>query len=165
MCAKTCVAPLDRMKILLQAHSKHYAHLGVFSGLKGIVEKERFMALYKGNIYVVICILQFCLCFYSVSIDRYAKTDLHGSSCRKWCANGQDISLCSNAIHFFRNVQKAIWGDIACWKVRCRFLCWSHCCSVDIPARHNTSKASFPSKPFFINSSSTCKCFSGMDRI
>ncbi|OXA43624.1 graves disease carrier protein homolog [Folsomia candida] len=49
MCAKTAVAPLDRMKILLQAHSRHYSHLGVFSGLKGIVEKERFIALYKGN--------------------------------------------------------------------------------------------------------------------
>ncbi|CAL8097186.1 unnamed protein product [Orchesella dallaii] len=49
MCAKTSVAPLDRMKILLQAHSKHYSHLGVFSGLQGIVKKERFIALYKGN--------------------------------------------------------------------------------------------------------------------
>ncbi|ODN05545.1 Graves disease carrier protein [Orchesella cincta] len=49
MCAKTSVAPLDRMKILLQAHSKHYSHLGVFSGLRGIVKKERFIALYKGN--------------------------------------------------------------------------------------------------------------------
>jgi solute carrier family 25 protein 16 len=50
MCAKTAVAPLDRIKILLQAHSIHYKHLGVFSGLKGIVEKERFIALYKGEL-------------------------------------------------------------------------------------------------------------------
>jgi len=49
MCAKTAVAPLDRIKILLQAHSKHYKHLGVFSGLRGIVEKESLVALYKGN--------------------------------------------------------------------------------------------------------------------
>jgi len=49
MCAKSAVAPLDRIKILLQAHSIHYKHLGVFSGLKGIVEKEKFIALYKGN--------------------------------------------------------------------------------------------------------------------
>lgn len=49
MCAKTTVAPLDRIKILLQAHNHHYKHLGVFSGLKGIVQKESIMGLYKGN--------------------------------------------------------------------------------------------------------------------
>ncbi|KAJ6647274.1 Graves disease carrier protein [Pseudolycoriella hygida] len=49
MCSKTTVAPLDRIKILLQAHSTHYKHLGVFSGLHNIVRKESFLALYKGN--------------------------------------------------------------------------------------------------------------------
>uniref|UniRef100_A0A1B6E2F8 Uncharacterized protein n=2 Tax=Clastoptera arizonana TaxID=38151 RepID=A0A1B6E2F8_9HEMI len=49
MFSKTAVAPLDRIKILLQAHNKHYKHLGVFSGLKEIVQKETFFALYKGN--------------------------------------------------------------------------------------------------------------------
>lgn len=49
MCSKTTVAPLDRIKILLQAHSQHYKHLGVFSGLRHIVVKESFLALYKGN--------------------------------------------------------------------------------------------------------------------
>lgn len=49
MCSKTTVAPLDRIKILLQAHSAHYKHLGVFSGLRQIVKKESFLALYKGN--------------------------------------------------------------------------------------------------------------------
>lgn len=49
MCSKTTVAPLDRIKILLQAHSEHYRHLGVFSGLRHIVHKESFLALYKGN--------------------------------------------------------------------------------------------------------------------
>lgn len=28
MCSKTTVAPLDRIKILLQAHNKHYQHFG-----------------------------------------------------------------------------------------------------------------------------------------
>lgn len=28
MCSKTAVAPLDRIKILLQAHSGHYKHFG-----------------------------------------------------------------------------------------------------------------------------------------
>ncbi|KAK1138125.1 hypothetical protein K0M31_002609 [Melipona bicolor] len=49
MCSKTTVAPLDRIKILLQAHNKHYKHLGIFSGLKEIIQRERFTALYKGN--------------------------------------------------------------------------------------------------------------------
>lgn len=49
MCSKTTVAPLDRIKILLQAHSTHYKHLGVFSGLRHIIRKESFFALYKGN--------------------------------------------------------------------------------------------------------------------
>lgn len=49
MCAKTAVAPLDRIKILLQAHSAHYKHLGVFSGLREIVQRESLVALYKGH--------------------------------------------------------------------------------------------------------------------
>src|SRR5690349_4156679 len=49
MCSKTTVAPLDRIKILLQAHQSNYRHLGVFSGLLQIVKKESFIALYKGN--------------------------------------------------------------------------------------------------------------------
>jgi solute carrier family 25 (mitochondrial carrier protein), member 16 len=49
MCSKTTVAPLDRIKILLQAHSVHYKHLGVFAGLREIIRKESFFALWKGN--------------------------------------------------------------------------------------------------------------------
>ncbi|XP_068617625.1 solute carrier family 25 member 16-like [Battus philenor] len=49
MCAKTAVAPLDRIKILLQAQSVHYKHHGVFAGLTAIVRQESIFALYKGN--------------------------------------------------------------------------------------------------------------------
>lgn len=49
MASKSTVAPLDRIKILLQAHNNHYKHFGVLSGLKAIVEKENFLGLYKGN--------------------------------------------------------------------------------------------------------------------
>jgi len=49
MVSKTSVAPLDRIKILLQVHHSTYQHFGVFSGLKGIVRNESFLALYRGN--------------------------------------------------------------------------------------------------------------------
>ncbi|XP_012215779.1 solute carrier family 25 member 16-like [Linepithema humile] len=49
ICSKTVVAPLDRVKILLQAQHTHYKHLGVFSGLREVVRRENFLALYKGN--------------------------------------------------------------------------------------------------------------------
>lgn len=49
MCAKTVVAPLDRIKILLQAQSVHYKHHGVLGGLTAIVKQESLIALYKGN--------------------------------------------------------------------------------------------------------------------
>ncbi|KPJ15578.1 Graves disease carrier protein [Papilio machaon] len=49
MCSKTAVAPLDRIKILLQAQSVHYKHHGVFKGLMAIVKQESIFALYKGN--------------------------------------------------------------------------------------------------------------------
>ncbi|CAH2007230.1 unnamed protein product [Acanthoscelides obtectus] len=49
MISKTTVAPLDRVKILLQAQSHHHQSHGVTKGLKHIIQKEGFLALYKGN--------------------------------------------------------------------------------------------------------------------
>ncbi len=48
MTSKTAVAPLDRIKILLQVHNNHYKEYGVFTGLRAIIKKERFLSLYKG---------------------------------------------------------------------------------------------------------------------
>ncbi|XP_076830394.1 solute carrier family 25 member 16 [Brachyhypopomus gauderio] len=48
-CAKTTIAPLDRVKILLQAHNPHYKHLGVCETLRAVPRKEGFLGLYKGN--------------------------------------------------------------------------------------------------------------------
>ncbi|MBN3324375.1 GDC protein, partial [Atractosteus spatula] len=48
-CAKTTIAPLDRVKILLQAQNPHYKHLGVFETLCAVPKKEGFLGLYKGN--------------------------------------------------------------------------------------------------------------------
>lgn len=49
ICAKTAVAPLDRMKILVQAQNVVYKDLGVVSGLKHMIKNESFAGLYKGN--------------------------------------------------------------------------------------------------------------------
>ena len=47
--AKTLVAPIDRVKILLQVHNVHYEGFGIFESFYRVVEKEGFLALYKGN--------------------------------------------------------------------------------------------------------------------
>ncbi|KAF5291468.1 hypothetical protein FQR65_LT01780 [Abscondita terminalis] len=49
MVAKSSVAPLDRVKILLQAHNPHHKSNGVLRALRHIIEKESVLALYKGN--------------------------------------------------------------------------------------------------------------------
>lgn len=48
-CAKSTIAPLDRVKILLQAHHKYYKHLGVGSSLYKIFKYEGIPGLYRGN--------------------------------------------------------------------------------------------------------------------
>ncbi|XP_053392627.1 solute carrier family 25 member 16-like [Mercenaria mercenaria] len=48
-CAKTVVAPLDRVKILMQGHNKFYKNTGVYTSLTGVYNKEGFWGLYKGN--------------------------------------------------------------------------------------------------------------------
>lgn len=49
MCSKTVVAPLDRMKILFQAHSNQYKSYGLLKGLHQIIKKESAAALFRGN--------------------------------------------------------------------------------------------------------------------
>lgn len=49
ICAKTSVAPLDRMKILVQAQNVVYKDLGVVDGLKKMFKNESIAGLYKGN--------------------------------------------------------------------------------------------------------------------
>ncbi|XP_051167002.1 solute carrier family 25 member 16-like [Leptopilina boulardi] len=72
MCSKTTVAPLDRIKILLQAHNSHYKHLGVFSGLREIIHKETFIALYKGNFAQMIRIFPYAAAQFT-SFEFYKK--------------------------------------------------------------------------------------------
>lgn len=49
MLSKTTVAPLDRVKILLQAHNRHHESHGVMGGFRHVIRHESFFALYKGN--------------------------------------------------------------------------------------------------------------------
>lgn len=49
MCAKTTTAPLDRLKILLQAQNVHYVNYSVWSGFKAIYRKEGLRGYFKGN--------------------------------------------------------------------------------------------------------------------
>lgn len=49
MCAKTTTAPLDRLKILLQAQHTQYKSYTVFSGIAAIWRKEGLLGYYKGN--------------------------------------------------------------------------------------------------------------------
>lgn len=47
--AKTLVAPIDRVKILLQVHNVHYEGYGIFESFYQVYKKEGFLSLYKGN--------------------------------------------------------------------------------------------------------------------
>ncbi|CAN9499795.1 unnamed protein product [Ophioblennius macclurei] len=71
-CAKTTIAPLDRVKILLQAQSPHYKHLGVFSTLKAVPKKEGILGLYKGNGAMMVRIFPYGAIQF-MAFDRYKK--------------------------------------------------------------------------------------------
>ncbi|XP_065527049.1 solute carrier family 25 member 16 isoform X3 [Lathamus discolor] len=71
-CAKTTTAPLDRVKILLQAHNHHYKHLGVFSTLCAVPRKEGYLGLYKGNGAMMIRIFPYGAIQF-MAFDQYKK--------------------------------------------------------------------------------------------
>ncbi|KAF9613083.1 hypothetical protein IFM89_005531 [Coptis chinensis] len=47
--AKTAVAPLERIKILLQTRTVGYHSLGVYQSLKKVLKEEGYLGFYKGN--------------------------------------------------------------------------------------------------------------------
>lgn len=51
MVSKTAVAPLDRVKILLQGHNHHHTSHGVLGGFRHVITREGVLALYKVNTY------------------------------------------------------------------------------------------------------------------
>ncbi|XP_013881595.1 solute carrier family 25 member 16 [Austrofundulus limnaeus] len=71
-CAKTTIAPLDRVKILLQGQSPHYKHLGVFSTLTAVPKKEGILGLYKGNGAMMVRIFPYGAIQF-MAFDRYKK--------------------------------------------------------------------------------------------
>ncbi|XP_075698857.1 solute carrier family 25 member 16-like [Rhinoderma darwinii] len=48
-CAKTAVAPLERIKILFQGQSVHYRHMGILSTISAVKQTEGLLGFYKGN--------------------------------------------------------------------------------------------------------------------
>ncbi|GLT25598.1 hypothetical protein SLA2020_007190 [Shorea laevis] len=47
--AKTAVAPLERVKILLQTRTEGFQSLGVYQSLKKVLKHEGVLGFYKGN--------------------------------------------------------------------------------------------------------------------
>ncbi len=72
MCAKTTTAPLDRLKILLQAHNKHYKTYGVLRGFWAIWEKEGFLGYYKGNWAMMVRVFPYAAIQF-MSYEQYKK--------------------------------------------------------------------------------------------
>ncbi|KAI1281851.1 Graves disease carrier protein [Halotydeus destructor] len=72
MVSKTTIAPLDRIKILLQGHNAHYKNFGVISGMGQVVKKEGFLGLYKGNGAMMVRIFPYAAVQF-VSFDMYKK--------------------------------------------------------------------------------------------
>jgi solute carrier family 25 protein 16 len=68
--AKSLVAPIDRVKILLQVHNKHYEGFGIFEAFYRVKEKEGFCALYKGNVVQLIRIFPYAALQFS-SYETY----------------------------------------------------------------------------------------------
>ena len=73
MASKTAIAPLDRIKILLQAHNSHYQQSGVVSGLFRVFKTEGFLGLYKGNGAMMIRVFPYAAVQF-VSFEHYKKT-------------------------------------------------------------------------------------------
>lgn len=72
MCAKSSTAPLDRLKILLQAQNKYYKNYGVFSGFVAIYRQEGLLGYYKGNGAMMVRIFPYAAIQFA-SYEQYKK--------------------------------------------------------------------------------------------
>lgn len=73
-CAKTAVAPLERVKILFQIRSVHYPWTGFFSTattIQKIIKNEGALGLWKGNTATVVRIFPYAaIQFYSYETSK-----------------------------------------------------------------------------------------------
>ena len=72
MCAKTTTAPLDRLKILLQAQHSHYQNYRVLGGLLAIWKQEGFIGYFKGNGAMMVRIFPYAAIQF-MSYEQYKK--------------------------------------------------------------------------------------------
>ena len=72
VCAKTTTAPLDRLKILLQAQNEHYKQYRVMQGFGAIWKKEGILGYYKGNGAMIVRIFPYAAIQF-MSYEQYKK--------------------------------------------------------------------------------------------
>lgn len=136
MCSKTTVAPLDRIKILLQAHQTHYKNLGVFSGLMTIVRKESFIALYKGNGAQMVRIFPYAATQFT-AFEIYKKVSRRSFGCcnyllrlSKWSWSYNYVAgALESQVKYFSSVL-VFWETLranAVHQSRRQVLCWRRC--------------------------------------
>lgn len=68
--AKTAVAPLERVKILLQTRTEGYHSLGVYQSLKKLLKNEGVIGFYRGNGASVLRIVPYAALHY-MTYERY----------------------------------------------------------------------------------------------
>lgn len=74
-CAKSAIAPLERVKILFQIRHKHYPYSGVFSTVASIFKNEGTIGLWKGNMATVVRIFPYAAIQF-LSYETYRKVIL-----------------------------------------------------------------------------------------
>lgn len=68
--SKTAIAPLERVKILLQTRTNEFGSLGVLKSLKKVRQHDGFMGFYKGNGASVLRIIPYAALHY-MAYERY----------------------------------------------------------------------------------------------
>uniref|UniRef100_A0A2P2IVM6 Uncharacterized protein MANES_16G081900 n=1 Tax=Rhizophora mucronata TaxID=61149 RepID=A0A2P2IVM6_RHIMU len=77
--AKTAVAPLERVKILLQARTEGFQSLGIYQSLKKVLKHEGILGFYKGNGASVLRIVPYAALHF-MAYERYRDCLLDNNS-------------------------------------------------------------------------------------
>lgn len=102
-CAKSTIAPLDRIKILLQAQNPHYKHLG-----KSVLYLRKYPLIRQSiNIHLNMCLFFFIICRSVCHTYGCAKKGgLSWAVQGKWRYDDQDFPIWSHSVYGFRQLQK-----------------------------------------------------------